>query len=191
LTLTTNFKHMKTVYIHFADGFEEIEALAPVDILRRAGCEVTIVSIMGKKEVISSRGVKIIADKLFEEMNYKEVDMLVLPGGMPGSKNLDEHEGLKKQLLEANKNGKWLGAICAAPMVLGHLGLLKNKNATCYPGNEPDLIGAKSTGKSVEIDGNIITAKGAGVSIKFGLALAEVLVGKEKANEVKSKMMVE
>jgi 4-methyl-5(b-hydroxyethyl)-thiazole monophosphate biosynthesis len=182
---------MKKVYIHFADGFEEIEALAPVDILRRAGCEVTIVSIMGHKEITSSRGVKIIADKLFEEMNYAEADMLVLPGGMPGSKNLDEHEGLKIKIMEANKNGKWLGAICAAPMVLGHLGLLKGKKATCYPGNEPDLIGASCTGKSVEKDGNIITSKGAGVSIQFGLALAEVLVGKEKANEVKIKMMVE
>jgi 4-methyl-5(b-hydroxyethyl)-thiazole monophosphate biosynthesis len=117
--------------------------------------------------------------------------MLVLPGGMPGSKNLDEHEGLKIKIMESNKNGKWLGAICAAPMVLGHLGLLKGKKATCYPGNEPDLIGASCTGKSVEKDGNIITSKGAGVSIQFGLALAEVLVGKEKANEVKIKMMVE
>jgi protein deglycase len=182
---------MKKVYIHFADGFEEIEALAPVDILRRAGCEVTIVSIMGRKEVTSSRGVKIIADKLFEEINYAEADMLVLPGGMPGSKNLDEHEGLKLKLLEHNKNGKWLAAICAAPMVLGHLGLLKGKQATCYPGNEADLIGATCTGKSVEKDGKIITGKGAGVSIQFGLTLAEVLVGQDKADEVKNKMMVE
>jgi len=182
---------MKKVYIHFADGFEEIEALAPVDILRRAGCEVTMVSIMGRKEVTSSRGVKVIADKLFEEMNYDEADMLVLPGGMPGSKNLDEHEGLKNKILAHNKNAKWLAAICAAPMVLGHLGLLKGKTATCYPGNEPDLIGATTTGKAVEKDGNIITSKGAGVSIQFGLMLAEVLVGKEKADEVKAKMMVE
>lgn len=182
---------MKKVYIHFADGFEEIEALAPVDILRRAGCDVTIVSIMGRKEVTSSRGVKIIADKLFEEVNYAEANMLVLPGGMPGSKNIDEHEGLKKELIEAHKQGKWLGAICAAPMVFGHLGLLKGKKATCYPGNEPDLIGASCTGNSVERDGNIITAKGAGVSVQFGLALAEVLVGKEKADEIKDKMMVE
>lgn len=182
---------MKKIFIHFADGFEEIEALAPVDILRRAGCDVTIVSMMDRKEVTSSRGVKIVADKLFEEMNYAEADMLVLPGGMPGSKNLDEHKGLKDKIVEANKSGKWIAAICAAPMVLGHLGLLKGKKATCYPGNEPDLIGATVTGASVEEDGNIITAKGAGVSVKFGLALAEVLVGKEKADEIKVKMMVE
>jgi protein deglycase len=182
---------MKKVFIHFADGFEEIEALAPVDILRRAGCDVTMVSIMGRKEVTSSRGVKIIADKLFEEMNYAEADMLVLPGGMPGSKNLDEHKELKNKLTEHHKNGKLLAAICAAPMVLGHIGILKGKHATCYPGNEPDLIGATCTGKSVEKDGTIITAKGAGVSVQFGLLLAEVLVGKEKADEVKTKMMVE
>lgn len=182
---------MKKIFIHFADGFEEIEALAPVDILRRAGCDVTIVSMMRRKEVTSSRGVKIIADKLFEEMNYAEADMLVLPGGMPGSKNLDEHQGLKDKIVEAHKSGKWIAAICAAPMVLGHLGLLKGKKATCYPGNEPDLLDATFTGASVEKDGNIITAKSAGVSVKFGLALAEVLVGKEKANEIKVKMMVE
>lgn len=182
---------MKKILVHFADGFEEIEALAPVDILRRAGCEVTIVSMNGKEVVTSSRGVKIVADKLFEEVNYSQADMLVLPGGMPGSKHLDEHQGLKDRLMEANKNGKWLAAICAAPMVLGHLGLLKGKRATCYPGNEQELAGANHTGKSVEKDGNIVTSKGAGVSVDFGLTLVEVLLGKEKADEVKMKMMVE
>jgi protein deglycase len=181
----------KKVFIHFADGFEELEALAPVDILRRAGCEVTIVSVMKRKDVSSSRGVIIIADKLFEEMNYAEADMLVLPGGMPGSKNLDEHEGLKNKIMEAHQKGKWIAAICAAPMVLGHMGLLKGKKATCYPGNESDMPGAFCTGKSVETDGHFITGKGAGVSIQFGLTLAEILVGKEKAEEVKVKMMVE
>jgi protein deglycase len=182
---------IKKIFIHFANGFEEIEALTPVDTLRRAGCEVTLVSVTGKKEVTSSHGVKIIADKLFEEMNYAEADMLVLPGGMPGSKHLDEHRGLKDKIMEADENNKWIAAICAAPMVLGHLGLLKGKRATCYPGNEKDLLGATHTGESVEIDRNIITAKGAGVSVKFGLSLVEVLVGKEKADEIKAQMMVE
>jgi protein deglycase len=182
---------MKKVFIHLAEGFEEIEALAPVDILRRAGCEVTMVSVTGKNEVTSSRGVRVIADKLFEEMNYNEADMLVLPGGMPGSKNLDEHEGLKAKLMEASKHGKLLGAICAAPMVLGHLDLLKGKKATCYPGTEPDLIGATCTYKGVEKDGNVITAKGAGVSVQFGLALTEALLGTAKADEIKEKIMME
>jgi 4-methyl-5(b-hydroxyethyl)-thiazole monophosphate biosynthesis len=105
---------MKKIFIHFAEGFEEIEALAPVDILRRAGCEVTMVSVTGRKEVTSSRGVKVITDMLFEEMNYTEADMLVLPGGMPGSKNLDEHVGLKNKILEAHQEGKWIAAICAS-----------------------------------------------------------------------------
>jgi protein deglycase len=182
---------MKKIFVHFADGFEEVEAFAPVDILRRAGCEVTMVSITGKKEVTSSRGVRVIADKLFEEMNYNEADMLVLPGGMPGSKNLDEHNGLRTKLTEANNQGKLLGAICAAPMVLGHLGLLKGKIATCYPGFEPDLLGATCTYKGVEKDGNIITAKGAGVSIQFSLALTEALFGAAKADEIKEKIMME
>jgi 4-methyl-5(b-hydroxyethyl)-thiazole monophosphate biosynthesis len=182
---------MKKIFVHFADGFEEIEALTPVDVLRRGGCEVTMVSIMNRKEVTSSRGVKIIADKLFEEVNYSDADMIVLPGGMPGSKNLDEHKGLQSKILEANKGGKWIAAICAAPMLLGHLGILKGKTVTCYPGNEPDLIGANCTGKAVEKDGNIITSKGAGTSLKFSLTLLEAMEGKQKADEVKEKMMVE
>jgi protein deglycase len=182
---------MKKILIHLAEGFEEIEALTPVDVLRRAGCEALMVSVSGNLQVKSSRGVIVIADKLFEEADYNAADMLVLPGGMPGSKNLDNHEGLKKKLVEANKNGKWLAAICAAPMVLGHLGLLKDKKATCYPGNEPDLLGATPTGSALEVDGNIITSKGAGTSIKFSLALVEALITKEKAHEIKEKMMVE
>lgn len=182
---------MKTIYVHFANGFEEIEALAPVDVLRRAGCEVLLVSVSGSKNVTSSRGVTIVTDKLFEEVDYKTADMLVLPGGMPGSKNLDDHAGLKSKIAEHNKQGRWIAAICAAPMVLGHMGILEGKTVTCYPGNEPDLKGAKPTGRSLEIDGNIITAKGAGVSVKFSLALVEVLMGAEKANEIKNRMMVE
>ncbi|MDP4207256.1 MAG: DJ-1/PfpI family protein [Bacteroidota bacterium] len=180
---------MKKIFVHLADGFEEIEALTPVDVLRRAGCEVTMVSVTGKQQVKSSRGIVVVADKLFEEVNYSDVDMLVLPGGMPGSKHLDEHAGLKEKLVEAEKNGKWLAAICAAPMVLGHLGLLKGKKATCYPGTEPDLLGATPTGSAVEKDGKIITSNGAGSSLKFSFALVEVLINKEKAKDVAAKMM--
>jgi protein deglycase len=188
--LNLNKGDMRKIYVHFAEGFEEIEAITPVDVLRRAGCEVVTISVTGNRQVKSSRGLWVVTDKLFEEVNYQDVDMIVLPGG-PGTKNLDNHEGLKAKILEAAKNGRWLAAICAAPMVLGHLGLLKDKKATCFPGTEPDLKGATCTGSAVEVDGNIITGKGAGVSLKFSLALAEALVGKAKANEVKEKMMVE
>jgi len=182
---------MKKVFIHLADGFEEVEAIAPVDILRRGGCDVTTISITKNKLVKSSRNVIVTADKLFEEVNYNDVDMIVLPGGMPGSENLDNHEGLKSKILEASQNGKWITAICAAPLVLGHLGLLNGKKATCYPGYEAELTGARYTGSSVETDGKIITGKGAGVAIKFGLALLEALEGKQKAEEVKKAIMAE
>ena len=182
---------IKKIFVHFADGFEEIEGITPVDVLRRAGCDVTMVSVTGNRMVKSSRNVVIQTDMLFEELDYELADMLVLPGGMPGSKNLDMHEGLKNELLIADRKGKWIAAICAAPMVLGHMGLLQGRKATCFPGHEKDLIGATSTGKSLEIDENFITAKGAGVSLKFSLCLVEMLLGKEKAQEIKTKMMVE
>lgn len=181
---------MKNVYVFFADGFEEIEAIAPVDILRRAGCNVTIVSITNDIKVKSSRGITIIADKILDDTGYSNADMLVLPGGMPGTQNLNAHTGLKNSLIEANKNSKFIAAICAAPMVLGHLGILNGKRATCYPGNESDLEGAFFTGNNVEIDSNIITSKGAGTSVQFSLALVEVLFGKEKSKEIADKMMV-
>ncbi len=182
---------MKKVYIHFADGFEEIEAITPVDVLRRGGCEVTMVSVTGNKLVKGAHGIIFTTDKLFEEVNYNDVDMIILPGGMPGAKNLDNHAGLKAKIVEVNQKGKLVTAICAAPMVLGHLGLLKGKKATCFPGFESDLIGTNSTGKSVEIDGKIITGKGSGVATKFALTLLEALEGKQKADEVKKQMMVE
>ena len=180
---------MKKVFIHFADGFEEVEAITPIDVLRRAGCEVTTVSVTGKKEVTSRRGVTILADKNFNEVDYDQVDMIVLPGGQPGADNLNKHEGLKNQIIKFNDQKKIIAAICAAPLVLGSAGILKGKRATCYPGTEPKLTGATHTGNNVEIDGNIITGKGPGVALAFSLALAEHLVGKAKAVEVKEAMI--
>lgn len=182
---------MKTICVYFADGFEELEALTPVNILRRGGCEVIMVSVTPIKQVKSSRGVVIVADKLFEEVDYNDVEMIVLPGGVPGYENLNKHEKLKDKILELNQKGIWLTAICGAPKIFGHLGLLKGKKATCHPTIEPELIGASYTGRQVEIDGNIITAQGAGVSIIFSLTLLEVLEGKHKVMDVKELMMLE
>jgi 4-methyl-5(b-hydroxyethyl)-thiazole monophosphate biosynthesis len=182
---------MKKVLIHFADGFEEIEAITPVDVLRRAGCEVITVSITGKNEVTSRRGVIVIADKHFVEADYEQADMIVLPGGQPGADNLNHHEGLKKQIKALHEQGKMIAAICAAPLVLGSTGVLKGRKATCYPGTEPQLAGATCTGNAVEVDGNIITGKGPGLALKFSLTLVEKLLGKAKADEVKSAMIVE
>ncbi len=179
---------MKKVLIHFADGFEEIEAITPVDVLRRAGCEVYTVSVTGKKEVSSKRRLMVIADTLFEEVDYGSADMIVLPGGQPGADNLNTHNGLKRHILDFNTSGKYIAAICAAPLVLGSLGILKGKRATCFPGVEPLLTGATCTGNGVEVDGNIITGKGPGLAMDFSLMLAEILVGKDKANEIKKAM---
>jgi len=124
-------------------------------------------------------------------VDYPSVDMIILPGGMPGSKNLNNHAGLKKQILEFNAAGKPLGAICAAPLVFGQLGILKNKRATCFPGFENYLEGANVTGVAVERDGNIITGKGAGVAIRFALKIVEMFKGAGFAEELAGKMIVQ
>ena len=146
---------MKKVALFLANGFEEIEALATVDILRRAQLTVETISISDKKSVTGAHNLSVIADKTFQEANFSDVGLLVLPGGMPGAKNLNEHEELKQLISQFNEEGKLIAAICAAPMVLGGLGLLKDRRATCYPGFETELTGAKATGESVVIDGNI------------------------------------
>ena len=181
---------MKTIAVHLAEGFEEIEAINIIDVLRRAEFNVIIVSVTGGSEVTGAHKIKVTADSLYEETDYTEVDMIVLPGGMPGAVNLNEHNGLKNQILEFNKNGKLLGAICAAPMVLGQLGLLKDKSATCFPGFEKYLEGAKITGAATETDGNIVTGKGAGVAIIFALKIVEKLKGKKEADELADRMVV-
>src|SRR5512133_862069 len=180
---------MKKVMIHFAEGFEEVEAITPVDVLRRAGCEVITVSVTGKNEVTSKRGLTVKADKNFSEVDYSGGDMIVLPGGKPGANNLNKHEGLKDQIVQFNKQGKLIAAICAAPLVLGSTGVLKGRKATCFPGTESQLTGATCTGNDVEIDGNVITGKGPGLALAFSLALAEKLVGKAKMEEVREAML--
>src|SRR5690554_5279704 len=133
----------ETVTVHLAEGFEEIEAVSIIDVLRRAGIETLIVSVTGKKEVTGSHNITITADSLFEDIDYSQIKMIVLPGGMPGAQHLKEHDALGKQIIKFNNEGKPVGAICAAPIVLGGLGLLKNKKATCYPGFEEQLEGAE------------------------------------------------
>lgn len=181
---------MKKILIHLADGFEEIEAMTLVDVLRRAGCDAVTVSVMAKREVTSARGVTIVADKLFKEVDYAGYDMILLPGGQPGSDNLNQHVGLKKQIKTFHEQGKYIAAICAAPMVLGGLGILKGKKATCYPGMETKLIDAACTGNSVEVDGNIITGRGPGTALLFSLTLVELLVGIEKVDDLKRAMII-
>jgi len=178
------------INIYLASGFEEIEAIVPADILKRAGFQVNLISVTGSKSVTGAHGITIITDALFEDSNYNNLDMILLPGGMPGSKNLDEHIGLRKAILQHDQNGKDIAAICAAPMVLGHLGLLKEKKACCYPGVEKELEGAIISDSCVAIDGNIITAKGIGSAIDFALAIVEKYQDKASAEKLAKQMLV-
>lgn len=181
---------MKTICIFLANGFEEVEALAPLDVLRRGGLEVKTVSVTGEKMVTSSHGVTLAADLLFEELDKEEVAMIVLPGGLPGATNLDAHEGLGHLIMDFAEVGKPLAAICAGPMVYGNRGLLAGKNATCYPGFDKYLEGANYTANLVEKDGNFITGKGPGAAWAFAFAILETFVGAEKALELKKGMIL-
>ncbi|MBE5939784.1 MAG: DJ-1/PfpI family protein [Lachnospiraceae bacterium] len=166
-----------------AEGYEEVEALAVVDVLRRAGVDVKIVSITGEYLVKSSRGVTIKADVLFDDMNYDDVDALFMPGGLPGADNLYGFEPLRKLITEFNDKGKRLAAVCAAPSIYGRMGLLEGKKATCYPGFEDKLLGANCVKDRVVTDGNITTSRGMGTSVELGLELVRVLIGEDVMNE--------
>ena len=184
-------EEMKKVSIFLAEGFEEVEALTPADLLRRAGAEVTLAAVGEKKEVSGSHGIAIIADQLFTDMDFADMDLLVLPGGMPGTLNLKACEPLLKLLKEHDAEGKKLAAICAAPTVLGYAGLLKGKKATCYPGCEEGLTGAIPVTDPVVTDGTITTSRGVGTAIPFALSLIAELYGTEKAYEIAKSIVYE
>lgn len=175
---------MAKAYIFLADGFEEIEGLTVVDILRRAGIETVMASIHTTKAVTGSHGIVIQADCLFEEVQPEGADLFVLPGGMPGTKYLAAHEGLAELLKAAAAAGKKVAAICAAPSVLGGLGLLKGKKAVCYPGFEEQLAGAEVLYEPVVTDGQVTTSRGMGTAIPFALALTEQLTDHETAEKL-------
>jgi len=181
---------MTKILVHLAEGFEEMEALTPVDVWRRAGFEVRMVSVSSDIKVTGAHQIAVMADQLFEATSYDQADMIFLPGGIPGATNLDAHDGLRQQLRSFSEAGKTLGAICAAPLVLGHNHLLKGKKATCFPGFEKELYGAKPSVLSVQTDENIITGKGAGVALEFALVVVAKFKGKAYANELAKKMQV-
>lgn len=180
----------KKIAVHLADGFEEIEAISIIDVLRRADLEVIVASVTGKLEVAGAHQLKVLADKLFDDVNYNDVSMIVLPGGMPGAANLDAHEGLRAQIVKFNNENKPLAAICAAPLVYGNLGILKGKQAVCYPGFEKFLKGAEIMNLPVAESGNVITGRGPGAAIQFALKLVEKLVSAEKAELIATQMLV-
>ena len=178
------------VYVHLADGFEEVEAMTIVDLLRRAGIETETVSVTGRLPVTGAHGVKVVADILFEDAVYNSCEMIVLPGGLPGATNLDAHEGLREKIFSFCNQGKKLAAICAAPLVLGHAGVLKGKKATCYPGFEAELTGAELSTDSVVADGNVITSRGPATAMAFALAIIADMKGKEAADNVAAGLLL-
>lgn len=175
---------MAKVYAFLADGLEEVECLAVVDVLRRSGVEVALVSVTGKREVTGSHGIELKADALFEDVNSDEADVLFLPGGMPGTNHLKAHKGLGTAIERANKQGRRLAAICAAPSILGSMGLLKGRTATCYPGFEDMLTGVSYTSQGVVTDGNITTGRGLGFALDMGLELIRLLQGPQQAQKI-------
>lgn len=172
------------IYVFLAQGFEETEAIAPIDILRRCGKEVITVGI-GDNIIKGSHGIAVVTDtedKLVEPSS--DLEMIVLPGGMPGTINLEASETVQRAIDYCIANDLYIGAICAAPSILGHKGLLKGKKAVCYTGFEQELTGAEVLDEPAVIDGKIITARGAGVAVDFGLKLVEALVSKEKSEKM-------
>ena len=187
---TQEDKTMAKIYVFLADGCEEIEALTPVDLLRRAGEDVCTVSIMGRKEVTGSHKITILADETIEEGEFDDGDMLVLPGGMPGTLNLAGNETLAALIRSYDDQGKKLAAICAAPSILGVMGILKDKNAVCFPGFEEKLAGANVLDVPAVTDKNVTTGRGMGAATDFALELIRVLQGEDKAKEMAEKIEI-
>lgn len=175
------------IYIFLAEGFEECEALAPIDILRRAGLDVKTVGI-GSKIVTGSHNIPIVCDLEETELSTENLEAVILPGGMPGTLNLENSPTVQKFLEFAAKNQLIIAAICAAPSILGHKGLLKGKKATCFTGFEKDLTDAIVVDLPAVKDGNIVTAYGAGAAFQFGFLILEALKGKEKSQDMKKQM---
>lgn len=182
---------MVKVAIFLATGFEEIEALTVVDLLRRVHVEIDMVSVTGEKKAIGSHNIIVETDKTINQLNFNEYDMLILPGGMPGTLNLEACEVLMSQTDAFYKQDKWLAAICAAPSILGHRHMLEGRLACCYPGFEKDLLGANVSLEPVCVDGKIITSRGMGCAVEFGLKIVEILLGEEVSKDLAGKIIYE
>ncbi len=178
------------IYLFLAEGFEEIEALTPVDVLRRAGLELKTVAVGENKTVKGAHGIEVVADMTENEVEIDTPEAVILPGGMPGTLNLENSEVVIETVARAMMGGSLVCAICAAPSILGICGYLKHRNATCYPGFEQYLDGATFVDERVVRDGNIITAKGMGCAAEFALSIVEALCGKEKADEVATSAII-
>jgi len=174
---------MKAVIL-LANGFEECEALTPVDILRRAGAEVFLASISDDKAVTGAHGITVLADVLISELDTDGIDVLILPGGLKGTEALGESYQTAELIRKTVDAGSYVAAICAAPSVLGKMGYLDDRNMACYPGFESEMPLANRTGEKVEVDDIFITAEGMGVSLEFGLKITELLYGADLADKI-------
>ncbi|MDF1617328.1 DJ-1 family glyoxalase III [Petrocella sp. FN5] len=181
---------MTKMAIFLATGFEEIEAVSTIDVLRRGGMVLDLISVSGNLDVTGAHDITVKCDRLFYEVDYSEYEVLILPGGMPGTENLSKHESLMALLPAFYSSGKKLAAICAAPSILGDLGLLTGKEAIAYPGNEVHLKGAKVSENEVVTDGNIITAKGAGVAMAFGLEILKWYLEEDEVVALQKKLIL-
>ena len=181
---------MRKVYVFLAEGFEEVEALTVVDYLRRAEIKVDMISITGEINVKGAHDIVVKADALFEEL-HEEADMLVLPGGMPGTLYLKEHEGLRELLVKYNNENRYISAICAAPTVFGYNGFLKERSAVCYPGMEGELDCKNTPDEKVVTDKNITTSKGPGTAVFFALRLIGLLQGEDMENKIRKSIIID
>jgi 4-methyl-5(b-hydroxyethyl)-thiazole monophosphate biosynthesis len=175
------------IYLFLADGFEECEALAPLDILRRANIEIKTVGI-GSNTIVGSHGISVNCDTINKDLTFDNLKGIILPGGMPGALNLENSQTVQDTIDYCVNNNLLISAICAAPQILGHKGILKGKNATCFPGFEEELKGAYLKDEKVVCDGNIITACGAGAAFEFGFKILEYFTDKDTANNLKNTM---
>lgn len=177
------------IAVFFAEGYEEIEALTVVDITRRAGIETFMVSVTEERKVTGSHGITVEMDKLLSEVDFDKIDMIILPGGMPGTLYLENCEPLMERVKEFDKAGRYLSAICAAPIIFGHLGLLKNRKACCYPGMEEGLEEAELSYENFVVSDHILTSRGMGTAIDFALQIVARLQSETAAQELAEKIV--
>ena len=177
------------IYVYLAKGFEETEAITPIDLLRRCGRDVITVGV-GDNIIVGSHDIPVVTDTIAQEAPLTdELEMIVLPGGMPGTLNLETNPYVQAAIDYCSENGKFIGAICAAPSILGHKGLLKGKKAVCYEGFESQLEGAEIGSEPVVRDGNIITSRGAGTAVNFGLKLVEALLSENESERLRKAIL--
>lgn len=177
-------------YIFLADGFEEVEALTTVDVLRRAGIETVMVSIAESGRVCGAHSICVMADTMFDSCDFSDASALILPGGMPGTNNLAVHEGLRAALRRQYERGELVAAICAAPSIFGQLGFLKGRRAVCFPGFEDKLEGAQISASGSVTDGNVITGRSMGTAIPFALEIVAKLLGSEKSKKLEQGLCI-